>query len=220
MVELLKNALIIGASKGLGSDLWKILSQDNAFEVTGVARSKAVNNNTGLYIQADVSSLDECRNLEQALLKSKKSFSMIIYCTSLWQDHESFSTNQLAEFIETGPFGFLRCMEILFNNKLLEENATIINIGSIATLTSCLDQQNHPSYTAAKQLQLSIANTLQSKMSHTNARITTLTLGGLVGEDRIPSQDVAAIINCIAKLSPASRPLEIVMPSAEDLKLK
>ncbi|MBU3656289.1 MAG: SDR family NAD(P)-dependent oxidoreductase [Alphaproteobacteria bacterium] len=214
----MSNVLIIGASSGLGKELAHQYFGQPDFHVTTVARSANEQKISDQHIQYDISKQENSENLLSII--SERSYKLIIYCVSAWGESGEFKSEEIEQFVATGPMGFLKLIEKMIEHQILDEKASVFSIGSTTTLNSnaVLYGSNSPVYALAKEMQRFISLELQRKLLKKQASVTTLTVGGL-GENRIKPIDIFKIINCFHSLSPECRPIELIMPSQTDFKL-
>lgn len=196
---------IFGGSKGLGSQLADSFV-GRGFTVHKFSRTKTTNPWV-VHHYCDVSS-DSA--IVSALLDADTIFDLVIYCCSVWLDSESGTVRQLQHFIDVGPLGFQRMLNVLERLKVIKMSGNIISIGSTASENFC--QSSHPAYAISKKLQDCLVQQSQSKQD-TALKITNITLGTL-GDDFIKAQDVLAAIDLIMGLSQTSVLTNITLRSA------
>ncbi|MFA9486782.1 MULTISPECIES: hypothetical protein [unclassified Moraxella] len=202
------NIAVFGGSKGLGEKLSEYFISQN-FTVYNFSRTTS-NLDGVINCNCDVRFQD---NIDAALDSLDKKFNMIIYCPSLWRDQESLNTQELINFIETGPLGFKRVCDTLILNNLIVPNANIINIGSIAS--ESILKSKHFSYAISKKLQEILANRIQIDHS-LDLKITNIQLG-TIGMHSVEIQDVFNIISLLINLSKFAIVPNVTLQSTREL---
>lgn len=125
------NALITGASKGLGLELAKLISQDN-YKITNLSRSQCplpeVKN-----IFSDLSAID---SIKESLkdLESSEPFELVVFNAGYnkAQTFEGLSLDDLNSMIDTNLSSPIALTNLLFANNLISGHTRFIFISSLS----------------------------------------------------------------------------------------
>ncbi|MCG6221175.1 hypothetical protein [Vibrio diabolicus] len=183
--------LIVGGSKGLGRFLATNL-QD--IETYTISRSKLVEDGVAS-VRLDVSPE---KKPDYTCFKGVE-FDIIVYLASMWGESSELTTNELIEFMNVGPIGYLNLVNELNALGSLNDKCNIVSIGSTAELS---ESSEYPAFALSKRLLKDISSQLQNV--YRDYRFTHFTIGGIghAEEERIEYSSVLEIINTLTKPDP------------------
>ncbi|HHF3111312.1 TPA: hypothetical protein ACPJ1O_001209 [Vibrio diabolicus] len=183
--------LIVGGSKGLGRFLATNLQGKETYTIS---RSKLVEDGVAS-VRIDVSPE---KKPDYTCFKGVK-FDIIVYLASMWGESSKLTTNELIEFMNVGPIGYLNLVNELNALGSLNDKCNIVSIGSTAELS---ESSEYPAFALSKRLLKDISSQLQNV--YRDYRFTHFTIGGIghTEEERIEYSSVLEIINMLTKLDP------------------
>ncbi|HHF3067076.1 TPA: hypothetical protein ACPJ09_003809 [Vibrio diabolicus] len=183
--------LIVGGSKGLGRFLATNLQGKETYTIS---RSKLVEDGVAS-VRIDVSPE---KKPDYTCFKGVK-FDIIVYLASMWGESSKLTTNELIEFMNVGPIGYLNLVNELNALGSLNDKCNIVSIGSTAELS---ENSEYPAFSLSKRLLKDISSQLQNV--YRDYRFTHFTIGGIghAEEERIEYSSVLEIINTLVKLDP------------------
>ncbi|MCQ9052776.1 hypothetical protein [Vibrio diabolicus] len=183
--------LIVGGSKGLGRFLTTNLQGTETYTIS---RSKLVEDGVAS-VRIDVSPE---KKPDYTCFKGVK-FDIIVYLASMWGESSKLTTNELIEFMNVGPIGYLNLVNELNALGSLNDKCNIVSIGSTAELS---ESSEYPAFALSKRLLKDISSQLQNV--YRDYRFTHFTIGGIghTEEERIEYSSVLEIINMLTKLDP------------------
>ncbi|HHF3076175.1 TPA: hypothetical protein ACPJ1A_003703 [Vibrio diabolicus] len=183
--------LIVGGSKGLGRFLATNLQGKETYTIS---RSKLVEDGVAS-VRLDVSPE---KKPDYTCFKGVK-FDIIVYLASMWGESSKLTTNELIEFMNVGPIGYLNLVNELNALGSLNDKCNIVSIGSTAELS---ESSEYPAFALSKRLLKDISSQLQNV--YRDYRFTHFTIGGIghTEEERIEYSSVLEIINTLTKLDP------------------
>ncbi|MFW8651538.1 hypothetical protein [Vibrio diabolicus] len=183
--------LIVGGSKGLGRFLATNLQGKETYTIS---RSKLVEDGV-VSVCIDVSPE---KKPDYTCFKGVK-FDIIVYLASMWGESSKLTTNELIEFMNVGPIGYLNLVNELNALGSLNDKCNIVSIGSTAELS---ENSEYPAFSLSKRLLKDISSQLQNV--YRDYRFTHFTIGriGHAEEERIEYSSVLEIINTLTKLDP------------------
>ncbi|MCS0417373.1 hypothetical protein [Vibrio diabolicus] len=183
--------LIVGGSKGLGRFLATNLQGKETYTIS---RSKLVEDGVAS-VRLDVSPE---KKPDYTCFKGVK-FDIIVYLASMWGESSKLTTNELIEFMNVGPIGYLNLVNELNALGSLNDKCNIVSIGSTAELS---ESSEYPAFALSKRLLKDISSQLQNV--YRDYRFTHFTIGGIghTEEERIEYSSVLEIINMLTKLDP------------------
>ncbi|MGU3807137.1 hypothetical protein ACVZHJ_04305 [Vibrio diabolicus] len=166
--------LIVGVSKGLGRFLATNLQ---GIETYTISRSKLVEDGVAS-VRIDVSPE---KKPDYTCFKGVK-FDIIVYLASMWGESSKLTTNELIEFMNVGPIGYLNLVNELNALGSLNDKCNIVSIGSTAELS---ENSEYPAFSLSKRLLKDISSQLQNV--YRDYRFTHFTIGGFghAEEERI-----------------------------------
>ncbi|MCS0431697.1 hypothetical protein [Vibrio diabolicus] len=183
--------LIVGGSKGLGRFL---ATNVQGKETYTISRSKLVEDGVAS-VRIDVSPE---KKPDYTCFKGVK-FDIIVYLASMWGESSELTTNELIEFMNVGPIGYLNLVNELNALGSLNDKCNIVSSGSTAELS---ESSEYPAFALSKRLLKDISSQLQNV--YRDYRFTHFTIGGIghAEEERIEYSSVLEIINMLTKLDP------------------
>ncbi|MCS0023132.1 hypothetical protein [Vibrio antiquarius] len=183
--------LIVGGSKGLGRFLATNLQGTETYTIS---RSKLVEDGV-VSVRIDVSPE---KKPDYTCFKGVN-FDIIVYLASMWGESSTLTTNELIEFMNVGPIGYLNLVNELNALGSLNDKCNIVSIGSTAELS---ENSEYPAFSLSKRLLKDISSQLQNV--YRDYRFTHFTIGGIghAEEERIEYSSVLEIINTLTKLDP------------------
>lgn len=183
--------LIVGGSKGLGRFLATNLQDTETYTIS---RSKLVEDGVAS-VRLDVSPE---KKPDYTCFKGVE-FDIIVYLASMWGESSELTTNELIEFMNVGPSGYLNLVNELNALGSLNDKCNIVSISSTAELS---ESSEYPAFALSKRLLKDISSQLQNV--YRDYRFTHFTIGGIghAEEERIEYSSVLEIINTLTKLDP------------------
>lgn len=114
-------------------------------------------------------------------------------------ESSELTTNELIEFMNVGPIGYLNLVNELNALGSLNDKCNIVSIGSTAELS---ESSEYPAFALSKRLLKDISSQLQNV--YRDYHFTHFTIGGIghAEEERIEYSSVLEIINTLTKLDP------------------
>ncbi len=206
----MKQALIIGGTKGLG----KFLADgffENEHTITVIGRT--INKSAPYHsIATDLTH----RNCHLEILKQVegKKYRLLIHCASAWGESVMPNQDSLHNFFNISLFSFSSILSTLIKSKHLTHDAKVITIGSTAVYRS--KEHFNPCYVLAKQALQSFTKILQDLYKNTDYKFSHIVLGSLA-ENKISYNDVFNTILYLDSLSKNCYPTEIVLKSENEL---
>ncbi|MEN4976633.1 SDR family oxidoreductase [Erwinia billingiae] len=164
-METSKQALIIGASRGIGLGLANTLAQ-RGWKVTATTRNNAPLSDSGIYwLTADINEPTQRQTLKNAI--EEQSFDLIFVNAGVFgpdhQDIEQAKDDELAALFLTNAISPVRCG--------MELQPLLSSTGVLALMTSQLASLNentsatYPLYSASKMALNMLSRTLAAKLS-------------------------------------------------------
>ncbi|RXJ72730.1 hypothetical protein CS022_13930 [Veronia nyctiphanis] len=198
--------LIVGGSKGLGKYL---ASNVHNAETYMIARSEQSDERISNFCidvnpekKPDYSCFDNIK------------FDIVVYLVSMWGESSSLKTDELVDFMNVGPLGYLNLVNELHSQESLGEKCSIVSIGSTAEMP---DGTRYPAYSLSKKLLKDISCQLQN--IHQSYRFTHFTIGsiGQREEERIEYSSILEIINTLSKMDSNTYLSSMVIKSKLDM---
>ncbi|WP_182019311.1 hypothetical protein [Vibrio diabolicus] len=180
--------LIVGGSKGLGRFLATNLQGTETYTIS---RSKLVEDGVAS-VRIDVSPE---KKPDYTCFKGVK-FDIIVYLASMWGESSKLTTNELIEFMNVGPIGYLNLVNELNALGSLNDKCNIVSTAELS------ENSEYPAFSLSKRLLKDISSQLQNV--YRDYRFTHFTIGGIghAEEERIEYSSVLEIINTLTKLDP------------------
>ncbi|MFH4531193.1 hypothetical protein [Vibrio diabolicus] len=129
--------LIVGGSKGLGRFLATNLQGKETYTIS---RSKLVEDGVAS-VRIDVSPE---KKPDYTCFKGVE-FDIIVYLASMWGESSTLTTNELIEFMNVGPIGYLNLVNELNALGSLNDKCNIVSIGSTADFQKVVNTLHSPS---------------------------------------------------------------------------
>ncbi|HXT00496.1 MAG TPA: SDR family NAD(P)-dependent oxidoreductase [Elusimicrobiota bacterium] len=224
----------MGASRGLGDALSSGFPRKGDI-VWLVSRSepRSLQRRDGVereWIEADLSS-----NVSAEIIAKKigqAPVDLFIYNAGIWEKNpfDKTSTDEIRSIVETNLTSLLLSVHHLLGNLRASARGRVILIGS----TCGLENEGTPgvAYTATKFAMRGVTHSLRELLRADKIPVTCISPGSMATDvpfeegaataleryngQRIPVQDVVALIRCIAELSVATCVKEIVLPALLD----
>ncbi len=208
-----KSILIIGRGKGIGNSIVK--KYENTHNIFSISRSEVKGDKSNVvHIQTDVSNF-----LENYKEFKNMSLSLIVFVLGQWGETGALTIDEYENFLKTGPFNLLKIFNQLERDGCIEENATIINIGSISSEEALQYNSGteYPAYSIMKLIQKAIIT--QLSRIHSNYKLSNITLGSIGEDDNgVGYENLINTIDYLYNLKSGVRLSDVTLISKSDIK--
>lgn len=170
----MKNALIIGATSGIGKELSKLLVADNYRVVITGRREKLLQEiketNPANYLVKihDVTDLDSCDTLFNELKKELKTIDLIVYSSGIGDANYKLDWEQELPTLQTNVMAAAKIYGLAYNFFREQGYGHLVGISSIASIRG---NRHAPAYFASKAFQASYLESLWMKGKRSKADI-------------------------------------------------
>ena len=164
----MKNALIIGATSGIGKELSKLLVADNYKVVITGRREKLLNDlqnsNPEKYIVKvqDVTDLNSCEKLFEEVKKELKTLDLVVYSSGVGEPNYKLEWEVELPTLQTNVLAAAKIYGLAYNLFREQGFGHLVGITSIASIRG---NRHVPSYFASKAFQASYLESLWMKES-------------------------------------------------------
>ena len=174
------NILIIGATSGIGHELWKYYaSEKNKVAILGRRKAEIdsmIKNSTGYTIgyTCDISDIKAYNDVFDIVLKEFVTLDLIIVCAGIGELNPELNINTELATIHVNVEGWTNCVDKAYN--LFSKQ----NYGHIVVITSIGGMQPTPaapSYSASKAYQINYIKAIQRKAKGSAINITEIRPG-------------------------------------------
>ena len=170
----MKNALIIGATSGIGKELAKLLIADNYNVVITGRREKLLKEiketNPEKYIikVQDVTNLDYCEKLFLELKKELKTIDLIVYSSGVGDPNYKLEWEKELPTIQTNIIAATKIYGLAYNFFRRQGYGHLVGISSIASIRG---NRHVPAYFASKAFQANYLESLWMKGKRSKSKI-------------------------------------------------
>ena len=160
------NAIVFGASSGIGKQLANFLVRDN-YKVVIIGRREELlreikNSNRDAYIikQLDVQDIKQTEIVFDEIVNTLKQIDLIIHCSGIGYDNPKLDWQKESDTIKTNVMGATRIYDLTFNLFKTQGYGHLVSITSVASLRG---NRFSPSYYASKAYQVNYLESLYFK---------------------------------------------------------
>ena len=187
MVSKFKNALIIGASSGIGAALARCLAEDGTrvalvarrqSELEDVRRGIATawgQDSAKIYI-ADVTDFDAAPALYEKIDAEMEGLDLVVYCAGVMavgpEDEYDFAKDK--RVVEVNLLGGMAWLDLAADRFERKRSGAIVGIGSVA---GDRGRRAYPNYHAAKAGFATYLESLRNRLSRYGVQVTTIKPG-------------------------------------------
>jgi short-subunit dehydrogenase len=170
----MKNALIIGATSGIGKELSKLMVADNYKVVITGRREKLLkelqNSNPEKFIikVQDVTDLNSCERLFEEVKKELKTIDVVIYSSGVGEANYKLEWEVELPTLQTNVLAATKIYGLAYNLFREQGFGHLVGITSIASIRG---NRHVPSYFASKAFQASYLESLWMKGKRSKAKI-------------------------------------------------
>jgi len=170
----MKNALIIGASSGIGKELSKLLVADGYNVVITGRREKLLkelqNSNPEKFIikVQDVTDLNSCEKLFDEVNKELKTIDLVVYSSGVGEPNYKLEWEVELPTLQTNVLAATKIYGLAYNLFREQGFGHLVGITSIASIRG---NRHVPSYFASKAFQASYLESLWMKGKRSKAKI-------------------------------------------------
>lgn len=170
----MKNALIIGATSGIGKELARLLVADNYKVVITGRREKLLqeikNSNPSQYIVKvhDVTNLDSCETLFNDLKKELKTIDLVVYSSGVGEPNYKLEWDVELPTLQTNIIAATKIYGLAYNFFRRQGFGHLVGISSIASIRG---NRHVPAYFASKAFQANYLESLWLKGKRSKAKI-------------------------------------------------
>ncbi|WP_299528159.1 SDR family NAD(P)-dependent oxidoreductase [uncultured Lutibacter sp.] len=170
----MKNALIIGATSGIGKELAKLLVADNYNVVITGRREKLLKEiketNPEKYIikVQDVTNLDSCETLFLELKKELKTIDLVVYSSGVGDPNYKLEWEKELPTLQTNITAATKIYGLAYNFFRRQGYGHLVGISSIASIRG---NRHVPAYFASKAFQANYLESLWMKGKRSKSKI-------------------------------------------------
>jgi short-subunit dehydrogenase len=170
----MKNALVIGASSGIGKELSKLLAADGyKVIITGrreklLEEIKATNPNQFIVKKHDVTDLNSCDTLFETLKNELKTIDLIVYSSGIGTPNYDLAWNKELPTLQTNVLAATKIYGLSYQLFKQQGFGHLVGISSIASIRG---NRFVPAYFASKSFQASYLESLWMKGKRSKANI-------------------------------------------------
>ncbi|HEY9169214.1 MAG TPA: SDR family NAD(P)-dependent oxidoreductase [Lutibacter sp.] len=170
----MKNALIIGATSGIGKELAKLLVVDyDKVIITGrrenlLQEIKATNPNKFEVKEHDVTDLEACETLFSDLKKEFKTIDLIVYSAGVGDPNYDLAYEKELPTLQTNVIAAVKIYGLAYNLFRKQGYGHLVGISSIASIRG---NRHVPAYFASKAFQANYLESLWMKGKRSKAEI-------------------------------------------------
>lgn len=162
----MQNAIVFGATSGIGKYLAKLLVQDG-YSVVITGRRKELledikKTNPKKYIakQFDVQNIEKCEQIFQEIVSEMKDIHLVVHASGIGYENPKLDWEKEQDTIATNVLGATRIYNLAFQVFIKQGFGHLVSITSIASLRG---NRFSPSYFASKAYQVNYLESLYFK---------------------------------------------------------
>lgn len=169
-----KNALIIGASSGIGKELSKLLVFDGyKVVITGrreklLQEIKAINPNMFVVKIHDVNALETCESLFKSVIEELKTLDLVVYSSGVGEPNYQLEWEKELPTLQTNVLAATRIYGLAYQVFKEQGFGHLVGISSIASIRG---NRHVPAYFASKAFQANYLESLWMKGKRSKAKI-------------------------------------------------
>lgn len=174
------NILIIGATSGIGNQLWRHYSTSgNVVTVMGRRREeldkmvKLMPDNT-IPFQCDISDPASFNSSFNEIVSNLRSIDLAIVCAGVGELNPELDINTELDTLKVNVLGWTNCVDAIYNHFSKQGYGHLVTVTSIGGLQPT---PIAPSYSASKAFQINYTKSLQKKSGGTGIRVTEIRPG-------------------------------------------
>jgi len=173
-MKKIKNALIIGASSGIGKELSKLLVANNYTVVITGRREKMLqqikDTNPKKYIIKvhDVTNLDSCKKLFEELKTELKTIDLVVYSSGIGEPNYQLEWTKEFATLQTNVMAATKIYGLAYTFFRKQGYGHLVGISSIASIRG---NRHVPAYFASKAFQVNYLESLWMKGKRSKAKI-------------------------------------------------
>ncbi|MBT8269443.1 MAG: SDR family NAD(P)-dependent oxidoreductase [Flavobacteriaceae bacterium] len=160
------NAIVFGATSGIGRSLSDYLIQDNyriaisgrRIELLEEVRDKRPDQ--VIVHQLDVQDLDQCRQVFESAVGKLGEIDLIIHCSGIGYENPQLDWSLEADTVKTNVLAATLIYDLAFNLFRKQEKGHLVSVSSIASLRG---NRHSPAYFASKAYQVNYLESLYFK---------------------------------------------------------
>lgn len=162
----MQNAIVIGATSGIGEQIAKFLVKDGFHVVITGRRQelleeiKATNPEAYITKQFDVQNIESCERVFQEIVSELKEIHLIVHTSGVGYENPELDWKKEEDTIKTNVLGATRIYDLAFNLFKEQGFGHLVSISSIASLRG---SRFSPSYFASKAYQVNYLESLYFK---------------------------------------------------------
>ena len=170
----MKNALIFGATSGIGKELAKLLVADNYKVVITGRREKRLQEikelNPEMYIAKvhDVTNLESCETLFSEVIKELKTIDLIVFSSGVGDPNYKLEWEKELPTLQTNIISATKIYGLAYNFFRKQGYGHLVGISSIASIRG---NRHVPAYFASKAFQVNYLESLWMKGKRSKAKI-------------------------------------------------
>lgn len=170
----MKNAVIIGATSGIGKELAKLVVADNyKVVITGrreklLQEIKATNPNNYVVKVHDVTNLDACETLFEELKNELKTIDLIVYSSGVGDPNYKLEWEKELPTLQTNVIAATKIYGLAYNLFRKQGYGHLVGISSIASIRG---NRHVPAYFGSKAFQANYLESLWLKGKRSKSKI-------------------------------------------------
>lgn len=160
------NAIIFGATSGIGKALIKYLLKDGyIIAITGrrlqlLEEIKAEKPNKISIFEHDAQDIEASKNVFETILKQFKTIDLVIHSSGVGYENPELDWEKEYDTVKTNVVGATRIYDLVFNQFIKQKSGQLAAISSIASLRG---NRGAPAYFASKAYQVNYLESLYLK---------------------------------------------------------
>lgn len=174
------NIIIIGATSGIGKELWKLYAvEDNIVAVLGrrkhlleqMYQERA--NNTSIY-EVDITETEGATQCIDEIFRKLQKIDLAIVCAGTGDINTELLFEKELGAIRTNVVGWTAVVDCIYNHFQQQDNGHLVTITSIGGLAG---EPAAPAYSATKAYQINYTQALRKKSKKTGVCVTEVRPG-------------------------------------------